>query len=519
MSITSTRLSRRGLLAAGGGLSIAAMLAAAGCGDSSGSSGADRVTVLLPGNTPTGWPEVLAQVNTKLQAELGLTLDAQFIAWTNYANQSLLKFTAGEPFDTALQARWLNMIQLAGGRSLAAVNPLLDSGKYPNLSKTLDPKLIENNKWSGTLYGVPQVNSAARIQHFVVRQDLADKVGAGVISDYAALEKFWYDVKQKVDGVTPLGLNSNMTNLIVVPNPIGLLNPYSWENPYTVAQYFSGNSMFFVMAPDAAATGSSRPIPFWDAPGVVDALRTVRRYYQDGIINKDALNVDADTQKSLFGNGRQASAWAMTDGTSSSYYLPLLRKSTPGAALANVVPLRGGKSVKPNQTFQAENFVVLNAKGRSNDNAMRLQDWLSIRENHDLISYGIEGRDWKATGEKSLEQLSEYSFPGFALSWRAPLERTPSVITETEADWFAWAQNYDNFTTDPFAGFIPDVTPVKREDAQMAAAFTQFANPLFFGAVDVDSGLDKLKKAVDAAGLERVRAELEKQADAYLKSR
>ena len=42
---------------------------------------------------------------------------------------------------------------------------------------------------------------------------------------------------------------------------------------------------------------------------------------------------------------------------------------------------------------------------------------------------------------------------------------------------------------------------MKREDTQVTAAMTQYANPLFIGAVDVDKGLDKLKKALDKAGL------------------
>ena len=46
---------------------------------------------------------------------------------------------------------------------------------------------------------------------------------------------------------------------------------------------------------------------------------------------------------------------------------------------------------------------------------------------------------------------------------------------------------------------------------------TQFGNPLCIGAVDVDKGLDKLKKAVDRAGLAELQAEMDKQADAYLK--
>jgi putative aldouronate transport system substrate-binding protein len=58
---------------------------------------------------------------------------------------------------------------------------------------------------------------------------------------------------------------------------------------------------------------------------------------------------------------------------------------------------------------------------------------------------------------------------------------------------------------------------VKREDSQITAAMTQYGNPLWIGAVDVDKGLDQLKKAVEKAGLSKLQAEMAKQADAYLK--
>ena len=44
----------------------------------------------------------------------------------------------------------------------------------------------------------------------------------------------------------------------------------------------------------------------------------------------------------------------------------------------------------------------------------------------------------------------------------------------------------------------------------------QHANPLFYGVADVDAQLDQLKKAADAAGLDALQGEMEKQANAYL---
>jgi putative aldouronate transport system substrate-binding protein len=196
--------------------------------------------------------------------------------------------------------------------------------------------------------------------------------------------------------------------------------------------------------------------------------------------------------------------------------LPSLRKAVPGAQLANVAPFPDGLSSKPNQTFQADNLVVVNAHGGDLDRALKLQDWLSIQENYDLLNLGIEGTDWKAVGDDKFEALSRYSFPGYALAWRAPLYRRASYMTATEEKLFDWAQQPANFTLDPFSSFIPNSEPVKAQLAQMATVTTQFANPLFYGVVDVDAQLDKLKKAAAGAGLDKLQAEMQTQADAYL---
>lgn len=104
-------------------------------------------------------------------------------------------------------------------------------------------------------------------------------------------------------------------------------------------------------------------------------------------------------------------------------------------------------------------MIVVNANGGDVDRAMALQDWFSVQENHDLVGLGIDGTDWKAVGDRSFERLSTYSFPSYAILWRAGLERLTSAMTDSEKKVFGWAQDSDNFELDTFASFIPDVTP------------------------------------------------------------
>lgn len=520
----STSISRRGFLALGGAAALGIGLsgALAGCAPSASSgtsSFSGKSLAVLPSTAPTNWNTVLQKFNAGLKKEHGFELDAQFINWTNYGQQALLKFTAGAKFDTALQALWLNMAQLQQDKSL--VDLTNEISKWPNLSKQLSSELIESNKWNGHLWGIPQVNSAGRVQHFSIRKDLADKYGFSTIQDYDTLEKYFYDIKQKESGVTPFAVSSNQTfELAIGPQgPVGLFDQAGWADPTKYFNtVFAGSGLYFSFEEAKLAAGTADPVPFWENIQIVETLRRIRKYYQDGIINADGLNADSATISAQFGAGKFGGVWAITDGTASNG-LVALRKAVSTADLEEVLPFGGPlTSAKPLQTFQADNLVVVNANGGDVHRALALQDYLSIQDNHDLLEYGIKGADWEPVGDNGIKQVSQFAFPGFALLWRSKLERRSSFMTDSEKQVFDWAQDYGNFTKATLASFIPDTTAVKQAAAAMNNVITQYANPLYYGAVDVDSQLDKLKSAAENAGLGTLQKEMQKQVSAFLKT-
>lgn len=484
------------------------------CGSDSG-SGADRLVLLMPGDTPVGWDAVHSAVNAKLKADLGFTIQAQFISWTNYSNQELLKFTSGERFDQALEARWLHLDQLLSSGSLQPVEGYFAGSRFPHLDATVSQKARASVAYHGHQYAVPQVNYASAITGMVVRQDLAEKYGIASIDTYDDFERYLYAVKQHGGGLIPFGLDNGYVNNTVTPQPTGLFNAASWEDPGSYFQAAGSNAGIFAMDPRAAATGSSRPRPFWEAPGILDTLHRVRKYNQDGILNKDVLNADVSTVRGLFGQGRYAATVGNTDGLTTTTF-GSVAAAVKGAAIAQVVPFAEGTAARPAATFQAPNNVVVNKRSAHAEMVMQLQDWVSVKANHDLVSYGIEGKDWKAHGDDEFEVLSKYVFPGFALCWRIGLERTPVGMVDSERAWFGWAKDYGHFTTDPFTSFYFDQTPVKSEISRLASAYNQYGKPLFAGTVDVTSGLSRLKSAFEHAGLDKVLSQLETQADAYL---
>ena len=508
-------LSRRGLLqGAAGAATLATLMSLGACAPSpsSGPSAATRNLLgVLPGDEPVGWAEVKAALNKKLEADLGITYTPEFIPWANYAQNELLKFTSGEQFDLTLEARWLHMDQLLADGALADLTEYWESGKYPELNKTIEDQFVKYSRDKGKVRAIPQINAIGAVAGFALRQDLVDKYGGGEVTNFQQLEKFLYDVKQHERKMIPFGLDSGYANNTLWATPTGLLNEYSWSHPDVVNQLAHGLAY---MDPSGGA-GNSRPAPFWEGPGFEDAVKKVRQYFLDKIINHDAISADQTSTWGQFSTGLYGATVAVNDGGTTARFSSLAT-NVPGASLFEVMPFADGLKAKIATNFVVANYVVANTSSANVEQVMAFQNWLSVQENHDLVAYGIQGRDWEPAGERSYKSLSKYAFPTFALAWRVPLERSLDGMIPSSQAWFDWAKDVANFKTDPYSGFQFDQTPVSTELAQLDAAFTQYVLPLAVGTVDTTKGMSDMKKAMDEAGLDKVLGELKTQADAFL---
>lgn len=504
-------ISRRTLLqsalAAGTVLGLSSTLAA--CSSSKSKGGGKNLLFLEPGDQPPRWNEVHAAVNKKLETDTGLTFDVQWIGWTNYAQSELLKYTSGAKFAGSLEADWLHINKLSQDKAIVALDDELTAAKYPNLMKGLDPLTIKTAKIGGKLYGVPQVNNATVILAFTLRSDLA----SGPVETFDDFEKYLYDVKQKHSSMIPYGIDNGYVN-----DTQDMFNPATWNSrpDYMSVRISSGYPLLFIKNSDAVA-GNAKVVPVWEVPETIDTFRRIRKYYNDGIINHDALSVDNATAISLFGAGKYAAEVGSTNGLQTTTYGGVTTK-VKGAQIELCVPFAAG-APKPYSAFGAGNQMSFNVRGGQAKDGLRFEDWLSIKENHDLLQYGIEGTDWKASGDHEYEVTSKYNFPGYTMSWRVPLERTPTNMVESERKWFGWSQKFDSFELSPLAGYVTDATPIKTQVAQMDANNTRYLKPLQAGAIDTDKGLNAAKKGFSSAGLDKVIAEVEKQLTAFFKTR
>jgi putative aldouronate transport system substrate-binding protein len=239
---------------------------------------------------------------------------------------------------------------------------------------------------------------------------------------------------------------------------------------------------------------------------------------QDGIFTQDFTTLAGTESNDLFNHGKCAVAMTVSDGRTTTTFGDIAT-NVPGAQLEVVFPF-SQSTPKPLNAFVMWNFLAVTRRSQHPEKVVQLLDWLSIKENHDLLEYGIAGKDWKATSDTEFTAISQYpsQFPGFAMTWRPSLERTPSNMLPDEKKWYNWASDPKSFTYDPIGQFTFDTTPVKSQIAQLNAASTQYRVPLESGLVDPVQGLAQLQKAFNDAGYSQVIAETQRQLDAFVKT-
>ncbi|CQR51518.1 extracellular solute-binding protein [Paenibacillus riograndensis] len=492
---------------------LVSSLMLAGCGGGNtktggneGSSGANaesaapasKETVTLkayfPGDKPAGFDDVLQAVNDKLKKDnVGAALNINFLPWSDYGNAVSVKMSAGEDFDMYLDAPWLSMNQMIDGNSLKELDA--EVAKRPELKASIPDEMWEYNKFKGKIMGIPLGTTQGQLYGLLIRKDLREKYGLPELKTLDDLEKFLYKVKENEKDVKPFVLNGIKADKL----------PFILSDSANLALdevLEIGVNMFAYSTKDKKVVGQ------WASPMIADGYERVTKYYKDGIISKNiAQEQNAET---LFKQGKYAATYYAADGVEGLKYSEMLQNGSD--KLEIFIP--NGDKAKPYTAFQQWNFLCIPASSEHADLALDVVNWMSIKENHDLMEYGIQGKDWEPVGDSSYKVLSKYSFPGYVLTWRPTLNRTPDTMMKDDKKWFDFSTNPANFTLSPTAGFNFNAEKVKTEYAKITPLHDSIFLPLSQGVLPADQGKKTLEKKIAGLGGQKVIDEIQAQIDA-----
>ncbi|MDD2971364.1 MAG: extracellular solute-binding protein [Lachnospiraceae bacterium] len=452
-----------------------------------------NLTMYVISDRPAGQDVVDENINKILKEKLNCTLTINWIPWSDYPNKYPLLFSSGEAFDMAYTGSWLNFTSLAQKGAFMNLDELWPAYAPKNFAAQSEAAQQQATV-DGHYYCVPTMLATYSAYGPVYRTDLLDGTNwDGKMENFEDLEKYLDLIKEKHPEMEPLDIYSAGSELD---------DNYLWSLGYMSSKGANNDFLFF--NPEEA---NPKLFTFYECKDTTPFLDMMARWNEKGFYPKSALS-DTDATKTQ--NGKSAVRVHNLD-TFAGY-------STTHREFAYSY----ANFVKHVRHFPyTQDAMVISNTSQNPERALAVWDLItSDREMFDAFMYGVEGTTYTLNEEGQYLITDPDQYAGSAM-WSArtnELNRdavgTPELFGEMKQE-FEKAIAADD-TAEKYASFVIDTSNIETEYAACQSVHQQYWWPLELGYTDAKTGLAEYQKQMEAAGLEKVRTELQGQLDAYV---
>ncbi|ACS99589.1 DUF3502 domain-containing protein [Paenibacillus sp. JDR-2] len=467
----------------------------------------------LLGEAPKGMPDVMAALNEKLKKDINATLEINYIGWGDIAAKYPLILASGEDVDFVFTADWNFYVPEANKGSFKELTQEMFQKYMPKYAAKQDPAAYKAAQVNGKQYMIPTTTPDRKVGVIVLRKDVMEKAGLTNPTKISELGPYFAEIKKDYPNMIPLNLDSQYD----LPAPFGALVQEKFA--YAGAPLDSGDPSGVGNYTDQEdATGKILSMTDEPVQGAFKyAAGIMKQWYDAGYVNKNPYSNKIRSKDNFcdgksgvaFGNSIdiQATLSSCQDKNIDTYIMPVL--SPTGHAPSN---------------SWLNNGVAIAANSKHPERAMEALDL--IMENQDYVFnayYGIEGKNYVLTADDKL------ALPDGVTAADNTYPPDAAGFWFVDKDYFkpsaSWTDSYielnnkikDFLQPIPYLGFTFNTDNVKTEIANLKNVSTQYFMPLAIGAVkDVDKQFDSLNSKMKAAGVDKVKTELETQASAFL---
>ena len=454
-----------------------------------------EIVMYALGTEPAGQQIIWDKLNELLLDKLNCTLKVNYISFADYPNKYPLLFSSGEVFDIAYTASWLNYASLAQRGAFMPLDelwPTYAPNNYARASETAKKQA----KLNGVTYCVPSLNRTYSAYGPIYRTDLVKDLGFDKdIASFADVEEYCDLIKANYPEMFPISIysmGSEIDDCFMYYNkmyPItGSQGAFLWidpsqENP-TVTTYY-----------DYAKTP--------------EFLEMMSRWNEKGFYPKSALS---DTDSGKFKN----SAAAMVFHNSDNYVSDVINYPDWDVKYANFA------TDISNLSFTQDAMVISNTS-KNPERAMALWDYLTTDEEaFMLFYYGIQGVSYELNDKDEITMIDTDNY-NTSTMWAVRNSDFLKNSVGTPADYddmkAAWDSQIDDTKgAQKFRSFVLDTSAIETEWTACVNVHQQYWWPLELGYTDAVKGLEEYRKMMDAAGIDTVVAEVQRQIDEYVAS-
>ena len=499
---------------------VAAMLAgcapsapAAADRESGAATGATRDVVVLDyywiGNGDTDQrPLVEAAINEYVGPLIGVNVVFHIVGWGDWDTKAVTALQAGEKMDIFFTADWLRYMQLATQGLFLPLND--DDGEYGNLLATygkdilagLNPAFVTGTQIDGVNYAVPTNKELTVPEGFIYNVTLAEQIGltpeeAAKIKSHRDMEPWLEKAKAARPDEYPY-----LTD--------GRVGFQPWVPGFASGVPADLISMKF--EPISGNTFDETIVSIMETEWAKEHTAIMREWYLKGWIHPDAGLTTFNT-----GEVRNAGKFLFEPQ-------PLKGSNIKAQELINA---SGNPDLVLGEIYGQSKINITVHSGGSmlaipivSDHPVEAMKFINLMHSDtkllNMMLFGVEGTHWRFAPDGRVELLNSAWYGAHAGAWTLGNTMLQSVSTREDPDKNRMLIEYSNDSLDHASlGFRFRTEPVAAELTALAAVSDGMQRALMTGYVDPAVELPKYIAALKAAGLDTVKAEVERQYAAW----
>lgn len=484
---------------------VVAVLLCAACLTGCGGKSSKTLKWVQLGDKQPNADVILEEANKIIEPELGMKLEIEYIDTASFNEKSKMKMASGEDFDL-IWTGYLNDYQTAVSmEGLMDITDYLDDikmsdGKTVKMSDVISDYYFEAAKVNGRIYGIPNMQVNSNPFTLQLRKSVADecnldleglqKLAVGIKdaeTSKAYLEKLTAEfekVHNKMPDLYTFNPGTNMAFKNIYEEIIGGVGIKKDGSSSDV--YIINDTEEFKIGVDAAYDWFNKGYTRSDIASKGNAITSVDEKKQYAILQDTWKPGQSITDSKEFGE----------DIVYSWFENPYISRTNPLATMLSV----GANAKHPEEAVK---FIYM------------------INSNKDLYNlfiWGIEGKDYKLNEDGTATEIEKTGYDEMnGNAWR--FGNQFNAIIESgmpENVWELTKEMNDKASVSPAMGFVPNTEDITTEIANITNVNAEYKAKIEFGTAPRSEYWDEYMSKLKAAGIEKVRDEIQKQYDEFL---
>ncbi len=459
------------------------------------------------GDTPAR-SDVEAALNAYIEPLICANVTFNIVGWGDWFAKAITGIQAGEEMDIFFTADWWQYNELVEQGLLLPLND--DNGPNGNLLKlygqgildTLNPAFITGTQVNGVNYAVPTNKELVVPDGFIYNVALAEEIGftqadAAKIKSMRDFEPWLEKAKAARPDEFPYLLN-------FMPGFKPWVEGFASGVPYSV--------ITMKLEPDANGKFDETIVNVVETDWYRDYVTLMREWREKGWVHPEAALAGYEPDP-LMNAGKFFVVAQPLKGNNIKAVELMNSSGNPDLRLAEIEWQK--KVVITNHT--GGSMLAIPALSKHPVEAMKFINLLHTDPKVvNMVLFGAEGKQWELEADGRVNLIDNSWYTAHPGAWVWGNTRIQYVTNNEDPEKNRLLAEYsDDALAHPSLGFRFSRVPVQAEITAIEAVMANYWNALLYGYIDPATELPKFIDELKAAGIDTVKAEVQRQYDAW----